>query len=291
MLLTQLEYFLALAREKHFGRAAAATYVSPSTLSEAVRKLETELGVPLVRRGRSFQGLTPEGDIVLRWARRIVADHRALSDELAAAQDRLSTRARFGVIPSGIDAVARILTALGAAQPLVTASVTTGMTSEEIVVRVRGYELEAGIIHPSAADGPDLHVIPLEPVRAVAVSRSGTFPPGAQEVTGEMLTEVPLCLLEPHMRARQIFDQRMREYGIDARPRIETDSVETLLALSGIGPWVAVVPESSLHGNMHTGLHVLPLQDPEVLSPLALVRMADQPTPPLANAIDAAAHG
>lgn len=290
MLLSQLEYFVALAREQHFGRAAAAEFISPSTLSESVRKLETELGVPLVRRGRSFQGLTAEGELVLIWARRMVTDHRGLSDELAAARDRLSTRARFGVIPSGIDAAAHIVSELESAHPLVTASISTGLTSEEIVSRLRAYELDAGVIHPSAADGPDLHVLPLAPVRAVVVSRPGTFPDDVTEVDGQMLESAALCLLEPHMRARQIFDQRMRDWGLDVRPRVETDSVEALLALVATGPWVTVVPESSLHRTT-AELRVLPLIEPDVLSPLALVRMADDPMPPIAAAIDAATRG
>lgn len=59
MLFRQLEYLVALARERHFARAAQSCSVSQPTLSEAIRKLEEELDVPLVRRGRSYQGLTP----------------------------------------------------------------------------------------------------------------------------------------------------------------------------------------------------------------------------------------
>lgn len=288
MLFSQLEYFVALAREQHFGRAAASVFISPSTLSEAVSKLEAELGVPLVRRGRSFQGLTPEGELALLWARRMVADHAALADELSAARDRLSTRARFGVIPSGIEASARILTALSTQHPFVTASVSTGLTSEEIVARVRSYELDAGIIHPSAADGPDLHLLPLEAVRAVVVCCDGVFPPEVEEVDGEMLASAPLCLLEPHMRARQILDQTLQEHGLHVYPRIETDSVESLLSLVMAGPIATVVPSSAVR-HPSNGLRVLPLGNPEVFSPLALVRIAEDPMPPIAAAFDAAA--
>jgi DNA-binding transcriptional LysR family regulator len=70
MLFRQLEYFVALARERHFARAAAACYVSQPALSEAIRKLEQELKVPLVRRGQRFEGLTPEGERLVLWARR-----------------------------------------------------------------------------------------------------------------------------------------------------------------------------------------------------------------------------
>ena len=59
MVLKHLVYLAALARERHFGRAAEACHVSQATLSEAIRRLEAELGVPLVERGHRFQGLTP----------------------------------------------------------------------------------------------------------------------------------------------------------------------------------------------------------------------------------------
>lgn len=61
MLLRQLEYLVALARARHFAKAAQACYVSQPALSEGIRKLEEELGIPLVQRGRRFDGLTPEG--------------------------------------------------------------------------------------------------------------------------------------------------------------------------------------------------------------------------------------
>ncbi len=67
MLFRQLEYFVALARERHFARAASACYVSHAALSEAIRKLEQELKVPLVRRGQKFEGLTPEGERLVYW--------------------------------------------------------------------------------------------------------------------------------------------------------------------------------------------------------------------------------
>src|SRR6478735_3425407 len=118
MQLTQLEYFVAVAREQHFGRAAASCFVSPSALSEAIRKLEIELGVPLVRRGRVFEGLTPEGGRALVWARRALAADRALRDELAAAQEKLSSEVRFGVIPSAVNRAATLLTALTSRHPL-----------------------------------------------------------------------------------------------------------------------------------------------------------------------------
>src|SRR5262245_35198163 len=64
----QLQYLAALAREKHFTRAAKVCNVTQPTLSGRIRQLEQELGVPIVERGQRFHGLTPEGEKVLKWA-------------------------------------------------------------------------------------------------------------------------------------------------------------------------------------------------------------------------------
>ena len=77
-LIDKLEYILALAREKHFGRAAEACGVTQPTLSAGLKQLEEQMGVLLVNRGSRFQDFTPEGQRVLEWARRIVGDTLSL---------------------------------------------------------------------------------------------------------------------------------------------------------------------------------------------------------------------
>lgn len=83
-MLDKLEFLLALAREKHFGRAAEACGVTQPTLSAGVKQLEETFGVMLVNRGSRFQGFTAEGERVLEWARRIVGDTRAMRQEVHA---------------------------------------------------------------------------------------------------------------------------------------------------------------------------------------------------------------
>lgn len=78
-MIDKLQMFIALANERHFRRAAETCGVTQPTLSSAIRQLEDQLGVQLVFRGSRFQGLTPEGQRVLDWARRIVGDMRARS--------------------------------------------------------------------------------------------------------------------------------------------------------------------------------------------------------------------
>src|SRR6266542_2665065 len=86
----KLEYLMALARERHFGRAAEACGVTQPTLSAGVKQLEETLGVLLVQRGSRFIGFTPEGERTLDWARRIVGDERAMRQEIKALKQGLT---------------------------------------------------------------------------------------------------------------------------------------------------------------------------------------------------------
>jgi DNA-binding transcriptional LysR family regulator len=77
MLFRQLEYFVAVASEQHFARAAEACYVSQPALSTSIAKLERELNVTLINRGHKYQGLTAEGERLVVWAKRIRAEQEA----------------------------------------------------------------------------------------------------------------------------------------------------------------------------------------------------------------------
>jgi DNA-binding transcriptional LysR family regulator len=94
-MLDKLEFLLALAREKHFGRAAETCGVTQPTLSAGIRQLEESFGVLLVNRGSRFQNFTPEGERALDWARRIVGDARAMH-ELTVRWAKAAARMRGG---------------------------------------------------------------------------------------------------------------------------------------------------------------------------------------------------
>ena len=89
-MIDKLEYLIALARERHFGRAAEACGVTQPTLSAGIKQLEDTLGVLLVQRGSRFMGFTPEGERTLEWARRIVADSRAMRQDIDALKRGLA---------------------------------------------------------------------------------------------------------------------------------------------------------------------------------------------------------
>ncbi|MEY3308653.1 MAG: hypothetical protein RLZZ413_2691, partial [Pseudomonadota bacterium] len=145
-MIDKLEMFIALANERHFGRAAEVCGVTQPTLSSAIRQLEDQLGVQLVFRGSRFQGLTPEGVRVLDWARRIVSDMRALKAEMKVVRSGLSGTVRIGVIPTALPMVAELTAPFIARHPNVRVSILS-RTSVEILAEIESLELDAGITY------------------------------------------------------------------------------------------------------------------------------------------------
>src|SRR5580765_2690999 len=131
MLLRHLEYLTALSREEHFGRAALACHVTQPALSAGIRKLESVLDVQIVRRGQRFEGFTPEGHEVLRWAQRILAERDSLDHTLAAMRGGLTGVLRIGAIPTALSTASLVTTPMHATHPLVRYSMES-MSSREI---------------------------------------------------------------------------------------------------------------------------------------------------------------
>src|SRR5690606_6152058 len=98
MTLTELKYIVAVARERHFGRAAEACFVSQPTLSVAIRKLEDELGVVLFERGGSEVGITPIGERIIAQAQKVLEESANLREIARQGHDPLSGPLRVGVI-------------------------------------------------------------------------------------------------------------------------------------------------------------------------------------------------
>jgi DNA-binding transcriptional LysR family regulator len=116
-MIDKLEFFIALARERHFGRAAETCGVTQPTLSAGIKSLEEALGVLLVQRGARYQGLTAEGQRVLDWARRIVGDARAMREEVRALKKGVSGHVTLCVVPTALAAVTDLIAPFQASHP------------------------------------------------------------------------------------------------------------------------------------------------------------------------------
>src|SRR3546814_19284398 len=105
MLSLHLAYCVTLDKERHFARAADACHITQPTLSAATRKLEEDLGVPLVARGHPFTGVPSAGENLLAWPRQTLTDYQTLINDTACPRPGLAGELRFGVIPDARPAV------------------------------------------------------------------------------------------------------------------------------------------------------------------------------------------
>lgn len=278
MLFRQLEYFVALARERHFARAADACHVSQPALSEAIRKLEHELKVPLVRRGQKFEGLTPEGERLVHWARRILADRDALTLEVTALQTGLVGELRLGVVPNAATTVALLTDSFCAAHPLVRVRVETNLRSAGIIERIRRFELDAGILYPDRHDTDALQVTPLYQEHQVLIVGGDLLAGKSDSISWSDALALPLCLLTVGMRGRRVIDDALAGQGLAVTPQLETDSVATLFAHVGTGRWASIVPQNWIRAlGVPAGASALRLHEPSITAPMVLVTNAEEP--------------
>ncbi|MGP9783931.1 LysR family transcriptional regulator [Glutamicibacter sp. AOP12-B1-11] len=285
MMLKQLEYFVALAREQHFARAAQFCRISQPALSESIRKLEDELGVPLVRRGHSFQGLTLEGESVLRWARRMLSDRDSLRQEAHALRSGIKGSLRLGVVPAAATTVVQLTDPFARVYDQVGIVLESSLRSADIVRRIKNYELDAGLIYAVPEDLVGLRVVPLYAEEHVLLSAVGMLPEDRTLAGWSAALELPLCLLDGSLRGRQVLDAALAASGMRAEPRIECDSVASLIAYVATGQWASIVPKQWLDPfGLLPGLEQTALVAPHVKAQMVLVMHCAQSLPPVPRA-------
>ena len=258
-MIDKLEMFMVLAREGHFGRAAAAYGVTQPTLSSAIRSLEESLGVQLVLRGARYQGLTPEGQRVLDHARRIVGEARALQDEMRQARHGVAGHLRLGVIPTALPRVAR-LTAPFLARNRAARITILSRSSSEIRDGIAAQDLDAGISYLEGAEAARLEAHPLWTERYRLVEQGAEAAPlGWGEAAAR-----PLCLLTPEMQNRRLIDLHLADAGVAVAPRVESNSTLALLSHVATGDWAAILAEALCEGfALPPGCIARPLVAPE----------------------------
>ncbi|MFC2969000.1 LysR family transcriptional regulator [Acidimangrovimonas pyrenivorans] len=288
-MIDKLEMFMALAAERHFGRAAEVCGVTQPTLSSAIKQLEDQLGVQLVWRGSRFQGLTPEGLRVLEWSRRIVGDARTMKEEMRAARSGLSGVVRIGVIPTALPMVANLTARFTLRHPNVGFSILS-RNSMEILEEIEALELDAGISYLDNEPLGRVTTVPLYSEGYRLLVRPGMELSDRDAVRWDEAGQLPLCLLTEDMQNRRIINQHLTDAGATVLPPVESNSVIVLLAHVMTGRWASIVPvklaELFAEGN---GLRAIPITDPDAHHLVGLIAAWREPhTPILAALLDEA---
>ncbi|MGA0560804.1 LysR family transcriptional regulator [Ancylobacter sp. VNQ12] len=285
MFVRQMHYLVALSREKHFGRAAEACHVSQPTLSAGIRKLEQELGLPVVVRGHRFLGFTAEGERVLAWARQIAADYESLRQERADPSGRLSGTLRVGAIPAATAAAPALLAPFRDRHPEVKVQMLT-LSSAAIQRGLDELDLDAGITYLENEPLNRVRRVPLYTERYVFVTRADNPLARRRSIRWAEAAGQPLCLLTPDMQNRRIIDHVMTEAGLVSQPAIETNSFMGVWSFVRRGPWTSIVPEASFQGlGDAADLVAVPLVEPVHVQPVGLVLSDRDPLSPVAAAL------
>lgn len=287
MLIRHLSYFVTLAKERHFARAAEACHIAQPTLSAAIRKLEEDLGAPLVERGHRFIGLTAEGEKLLVWGRQILTDYHSLREDLAG--QGLVGELRLGVTPAALPSVSFLTERFCAANPAATIDIRF-MTSRAIAEGLDAFELDGGITY--LENEPIAHVqrVPLYRERyKFVVERTHPFAERAtvswHEAAGERL-----CLLSHDMQDRRIIDRLTTSIGLAVHPGVVTNSFLAVFAHLRHGKWASIMPHSFLHVlGIQPDLAAIDLVDPVHSETIGLVISGREPRSPMTTALLAAA--
>jgi DNA-binding transcriptional LysR family regulator len=241
--LRQLEYFVAVAEERHFTRAAERMHVAQSGLSTSIRSLERELGASLfVRNTRSVE-LTNEGRALITQARHALANVAAAKDAVAAVRGLLRGKLAVGTLQClGAVDLPTALARFHAEHPGIEIRLCQG-GSPDLIERVRTGDLDLAFV---SAPASPVTGVTIAPIRAEPMVLACGPEHPLRERTGVDLRDLAgetFVDFSPGWITRDVVDQAMATAGVERRVAFEVNDVHWLLDLVSHGLGVAVVPQ------------------------------------------------
>lgn len=267
MTLTELRYIVAVAREKHFGHAAEACFVSQPTLSIAIKKLEDELEVKIFERGGSEVTVTPLGEAIVRQAQAVIEQAAAIKEIAKRGKDPVAGPLRLGIIytigPYLLPELVRQVIERTPQMPL--------MLQENFTVKLlemlRAGELDCAILAEPFPDA-GLAIAPLydEPFMA-AVPKDHPLARRRSVSAEELKQQTMLLLGTGHCFRDQVLEvcPEFARFATDAegiRKSFEGSSLETIKHMVASGMGVTVVPRLSVDALAQPHVRYIPFTPP-----------------------------
>jgi LysR family transcriptional regulator, hydrogen peroxide-inducible genes activator len=267
MTLTELRYVVAVAREKHFGRAAEACYVSQPTLSVAIKKLEDELDVKLFERGGSEVSVTPLGEAIVRQAQAVIEQAAAIKEIAQRGKDPLAGPLKLGIIytigPYLLPELVRHAIDKTPQMPLILQENFTF----KLLEMLRTGELDCAIMAEPFPDA-GLALAPLydEPFM-IAVPKSHALAKRKQVSSEELKQETMLLLGTGHCFRDHVLEvcpefARFSEGAEGIRKSFEGSSLETIKHMVASGMGITVVPQLSVPAEPQPHVRYVPFAPP-----------------------------
>ncbi|MCV2371090.1 hydrogen peroxide-inducible genes activator [Roseateles oligotrophus] len=267
MTLTELRYIVAVARERHFGRAAEACHVSQPTLSVAIKKLEEELDLRIFERGANEISVTPLGDEIVRQAQSVITQANAIKEIAKRGKDPLAGNLRLGLIytiaPYLLPALVKGVIERYPQMPL--------MLQENFTVKLlemlRAGELDCAVLAEPFPDA-GLAVAPLyDEDFSIAVPATHPFAERSEVSAEELKQETMLLLGAGHCFRDHVLEvcPEFARFSSDAegiRKSFEGSSLETIKHMVASGLGVTVVPALSVPKEAQPHLRYIPFSAP-----------------------------
>jgi DNA-binding transcriptional LysR family regulator len=272
--LQQLAYFVAVADERHFTRAAHAMHVAQPSLSKQVGALEVELGGPLFNRARGNITLTAAGEVLLPLARRILADVESAHTAVRQLVGLQTGRVRLGATPSlSTVLVPEALRRFHDRYPGIRLVLAEGGSRDLVSKLAQGALDVALIILPLHSDDPALQTFPILREPLVAAVPPGHELAGRADLRIADLQEVPLVMFRDGYDLRDITVAACRRAGFAPQFAVEGGEMDAVLRMVAAGLGVAVVPGMVVR--QVPGVHVVPFRSPRITRTVALAHRRD----------------
>jgi DNA-binding transcriptional LysR family regulator len=279
-LLSSMKYLVALNEHRHFARAAEACHITQPALSNALRALEAEFDVVIVRRGRTFAGLTPEGEQVLASGQRMLHEQQVLQQSLKSTVHSPAGVLVIGAVPTAVPIAARFAAMLQARHSAIM-PVVLSLSSSELETRLDNLSIDLGLGYTERMGhgSVKLQALPQYVEHYFLLRRAAK--PHPQElqigapISWQSAAQQPLCLLTPEMHNRTIVNAAFAGAGCTVTAIIETNSILTM-ALSVVAGQVCSVMPGALVAAVrgYRELEALPLVSPQVRTPIGFMRHA-----------------
>jgi DNA-binding transcriptional LysR family regulator len=286
MELRQLRYFVAVAEERHFGRAAARLHIAQPPLSQQIRRFEAELGEPLLYRTTRSVELAPAGEVLLERAREILAAADSAVDDA-----RRAARGEYGRLAVGFTGsctyamLPSLAVALRDALPGVALDLQGELLTPAQVARLVEGTLDLGLLRPPVRER-DLETEVLQSEPLVAVLPESHVLADADAVPLERLEGEPFVTYPSHFRSvvHDAVEDACLAHGFKPVAAHEVAETATLVSFVAAGIGVSLVPESVRHMTVHGAVY-RPLRPPAAEVELAVAWRRDDHTPLLERAL------
>jgi DNA-binding transcriptional LysR family regulator len=285
--LRHLRYFVAVAEERHFGRAAARLHIAQPPLSQQIRRFEAELGEPLLYRTTRSVELSPAGEVMLERGRDILASvDAALEDALRAARGEY-VRLAIGFTGSSTYALLpAIAAAIGKELPGVMLDLRGELLTPAQVARLLDGSLDVGLLRPPVRER-ELCTEVVRSERLVAVLPRTHPLADAETVPLEQLKDDPFVTYPSHFRSvvHDAVEDACAARGFKPSAAHEVGETATLVSFVAAGLGVSLVPESVCNMTVEGAVY-RPLEQDTTRVELAVAWRRDDERPVLARALD-----